>query len=138
MGLKSLPRCEKLNVSMFWQSFSMQLSERWIDSKCIILLKPLINCLLYFKFPNFLLSWFSTKDRELSQCGLTTEAKFKKKNNKITKLTKPHALSYINVANYIFQRLRELFALIIYDYRTTKIKYIAKLSLWYRSLAKAN
>ncbi len=132
VGLKSLPRCEKLNNSMFWESFSMQLSERWLDTKCIILLKPLINCLLYFKFPCFLLFWAPNKEHEFFSRNLISKTKFSKKNNRVTKLNNTQSLSYISVANYVFQRLTELFSLAIYDYRPEKIRFIKKLSFWYQ------
>jgi len=132
VGLKSVESDNEYSNSMFWESFSMQLSERWLDTKCIILLKPLINCLLYFKFPCFLLFWAPNKEHEFFSRNLISKTKFSKKNNRVTKLNNTQSLSYISVANYVFQRLTELFSLAIYDYRPEKIRFIKKLSFWYQ------
>ncbi len=57
MGQISLPRLEKINTTMFWESTLLYNKERWLSIKSFIFLKILIQYIFKNNYFNFKTKW---------------------------------------------------------------------------------
>jgi len=117
MGLKSLPRTEKLNTVMFWEYSALLNKERFIEIKAYNLSNYLINHILILKFPHFNNNWCGISDFLLSNNGLSSELKTRFKLFKFRILDMSKIKKYIHVSTYTFQQLNVYHTLCIVDKR---------------------
>lgn len=105
MGQISLPRLEKINTTMSWESTLLYNKERWASIKSFIFLKVLIQFIFKNNKFRFKTKWYNNKDSKISQFLY----KYYYVNN-FEKITNKKIL----LNHYIYQRKNKYILLIVY------------------------
>lgn len=67
MGQISLPRLEKINTKMSWESTLLYNKERWLSIKSFIFLKLLLQYIFKNNYFRFKTKWLINKNNNISQ-----------------------------------------------------------------------
>lgn len=118
MGQVSLPRLEKLNVSMGWEGGLLLPHHKWLNPKVYLLSYYLSFSLFFFKKPHFLLNITSSKNK-LSNINILKKLKEESFNKK-----------YV-LKSYTYQQFNKFKGLVITTKNTQDIYFSNKYKLWY-------
>lgn len=106
MGQISLPRLEKINTTMFWESTLLYNNERWLSIKSFIFLKILLQYIFKNNYFRFKTKWILNKNKITSQF-VYKKIYFKYENN-----SKVNSNLFFN--HYIYQLNNKYILAVIY------------------------
>lgn len=129
MGQISLPRLDRVGISMSWESAIATRSDQWLSPKLFIFYRFFTNFLFSFKFHRMIYCWKSASG--FNPAGIPFFKKKVKNFNKIVFLKKDKKLIKKNYAHYIYNLNNQYTVLLIYGHLDTKLSYRRKYSHWY-------
>mgnify|MGYP006872372208 CR=1 FL=1 len=126
MGQISLPRLEKINTSMSWESSLFFNEEQWANPKLIILHKLLTRC-IFKKFITYrAITWTRTsryrKPFKHTSTGVYKSIKFKDRYTE-------YAHNQRLLGNYIYQFNNKYIALVVYISRPSGVNFYTRYRL---------
>lgn len=130
MGQISLPRLERIGVSMSWESAINVKNDQWLSPKLFIFYRFFANFLFNYKHKQIIQSFYSRKNQNQKYPFF----KSKKLNHlsKILFLKKEKKLLKKNASHYIYNLNNRFTALIIHSPVEKKYAYRNKYKKWYR------
>lgn len=115
MGQVSLPRLERINTSMSWESSLWNQREQWAAPKLFIFYKPFINLTFNFNSNIFRYTWKSSPNK------LVFWSNKQQKNIIYTVYRSNRDLKRVVVGRYIYNFNNELTTLVVYGQRDQQL-----------------
>jgi hypothetical protein len=127
MGQISLPRLEKINSTMIWESSILYNTERWAGLKFLIFFRLLINHIFFFQYFSFKKKWKISKKlyfKKISKKFLVKTFKKKKLRKLFFKKSQSNSSKFKLLCNYIYQYNNNYYSLILYSsYKSRREQY---------------